>query len=146
MTPVEFFKREAKYLHKDYQTKTPDETYGYLYSPKYFDMNDVIFDFDVDEEKFTLMKAQHTIALMIGFKKWTDFLNASEEEMELAKLLFENRILLEDWKMWLGIVERESQIDFDDSESQLNLLKEYLENDGFEPSLEHYRFKQSQLE
>lgn len=139
MTPVELFKREAKYLHKDYQTKTPDEAHGYLYFPKYFDIDDVIFDFDIDEENFTLMKAQHIIARMIGFKKWADLLKASEEKLELAKLLFENRIRIDDWEMWLSIVERESKIDFDDIESQLNLLKEYLSNGGFEPNIQHYR-------
>jgi len=142
MTTIEFFKLQAKYLHKDYLTKTPDEAHGYLYSPKYFNIDDVIFDFEIDEEEnFSLMNAQHVIARMIGFEKWTALLKASEEEMELAKLLFENRIRLDDWEVWLVGVERESKVDFGDTESQLNLLKAYLENDGFEPSIEHYRMK-----
>jgi hypothetical protein len=50
-------------------------------------LDQIVLDFDIDVEDFGLTKAQHTIAQMIGFRKWTDMLKASEPELELAKLL-----------------------------------------------------------
>ena len=46
MTPIDYFKLQAKNLLKDYQTKTPyiDEVDGLSYSsysPKYFDIEPV---------------------------------------------------------------------------------------------------------
>ena len=65
--------------------------YLYEYSPKYFDVDRIILEHDLDEENFTLMKAQHVIAYMAGFRKWADLLKASKTEQELAKLLFDNQ-------------------------------------------------------
>lgn len=105
MTYTEFFKLQAKNLFRDYQTKEKvfDQVIGdylYEYRPKYFDIDSLVLDFDIDEEGFSLMKAQHIIAQLIGFRKWTDLLSASEVGQELAKLLFDNqdKVSAEDWR------------------------------------------------
>ena len=79
MTHTEFFKLQAKNLFRDYQTKTKifDQEVGdyiYEYSPKYFDINTILSYYDIDEENFSLMKAQHFIAQLVGFRKWADLL------------------------------------------------------------------------
>lgn len=129
MKPLDYFKLQAKNLFKDYKTKKPvfDEIikkYLYEYTPKYFDVDGIVCDWDLDEDNFTLMKAQHVIAQMVGFDKWAELINASEVELELAKLLFDNqdKVYLEDWLMYLDSVE--DQIGLLDDESKLDLFKE----------------------
>jgi hypothetical protein len=86
MKNIEYFKLQAKNLHKDFATQTFDQDEGvYDYDPKYFDISQIVFDFDIDEKaKFTLMNAQHIIANMVGFEKWADL--AKLPDYELAKL------------------------------------------------------------
>jgi len=125
MTHIEYFKCQAKNLFKDYKTQSPcddDELIDYKYDPKFFDIDGIIVDYDLDEENLSLMKLQHIIALMIGFEKWADLLKASEAELELAKLLFDNqdKIHLEDWRMFYGGY---------DVDIQLDIFKEIILND-----------------
>lgn len=102
---TDFFKQQSKKLLKDYQTRVFNETEElYEYTPRYFpDIDSIILDFDIDEEgQFTLMKAQHIIALLSGFNKWNELKNASEPLLELGKLLLTNRegYLLDEWKFY----------------------------------------------
>lgn len=134
MKHIEYFKLQAKNLFKDYKTKTPyiDDVHGfssYKYNPKHFDIFGIIVDYDLDENNFTLMKAQHVIALMIGFDKWTDMLKASEPELELAKAIFDNpdKININDWEMYIAYSERENKTIFD-PESKLEILKHVFLN------------------
>lgn len=134
MTPIAYFKLQAKNLFRDYKTKTPvfDEAisnYLYEYKPKYFDIDGLVCDFDIDEESFTLMKAQHIIAYLVGFKKWTDLIKASVVELELAKLLFDNqdKIHIEDWEMYIGGTENDNNTTFD-AESRLEIFKQVFVN------------------
>jgi hypothetical protein len=127
MNHIEFFKLQAKNLFKDYQTKkkTPEAAIGdYEYNPKYFDIEGIILYFDIDEEDFSLMKAQHIIANMVGFTKWSELLNAAEPELELAKLLFDNqgRVSLDDWMMYIVSAERENNVTFD-PDTRLEIFK-----------------------
>jgi len=116
MTHIEYFKLQAKNLFRDYKTQTSyiedGDTY-YKYAPKFFDIDGIIVDYDLDEENLSLMKLQHIIALMIGFEKWSDLLKASEAELELAKQLFDNqdKIFLENWEMMYGEYDAESQLE-----------------------------------
>lgn len=121
MTHLEYFKLQSKNLFKDFKAKTS----------KYFDVDEILLSYDWDEDDFSLMKAQHTIARMVGFKKWTDLSKASKPELELAKLLLDNRdkVLVEDWEMHVANVER-SIGDSLDPESKLELFNLYL-NNGF---------------
>jgi hypothetical protein len=136
MAHIEYFKLQAKNLFKDYKTQTTyiDDVDGnsyYKYDPKYFDIDGIFLDYDRDEENFSLMKAQHLIALMIGFGKWADLLNASDAELELAKLLFDNqdKINIEDWEMYIADAERDNKITFD-PESRLEIFKQVFVNVG----------------
>lgn len=129
MKNIAYFKQQAKNLFKDYQTKTPyvnsvDGYSYYKYKPKYFDIDDILLEYDYDESDFSLMKAQHIIALMIGFEKWADLLKASPNDLELAKQLFDNRdkIYIEDWKMYISGVEHHNGIAFE-ADSRLEILK-----------------------
>ncbi|HAU1234320.1 TPA: hypothetical protein ACMWW0_001971 [Legionella pneumophila] len=130
MTYLEYFKLQSKNLLKDYKTKTScfDSAIGdylYQYKPKYFDIEEIIVAYDVDEENFSLMKAQHIIALISGFNKWSDILKASESELELAKLLLDNqdKVDVEDWEMYIAGMERDNNITFD-PESRLEIFKQ----------------------
>jgi hypothetical protein len=132
MTQIDFFKLQAKNLFKDYQTKkkSPDAAIGnYEYDPKYFDIESIILHFDIDEEDFTLMKAQHLIAQIVGFRKWTDMLKADESEVELAKLLFDNqhKISAEDWEMYIWGAERDNNTTYDSS-FRLEIFKQVFLN------------------
>lgn len=148
MSRIAYFKRQAKNLHKDYKTRKPrtdslDSSYSYKYAPKYFDIESLLFDYECDENDFSLMKAQHVIARMIGFYKWTELLKASEPELELAKLLFDNqdKIHIEDWQMYIAGVERDNNTAFD-PESRLEIFKHvFLGKEGFESSFPDYRLK-----
>lgn len=109
MNTIEYFKLQAKNLRRDFKTKTPvvDKTttaFLYEYAPKYFDVEMVISDFNIDEENFSLMNAQHVIAKIVNFDNWGDLLKAPPAELELAQLLYDyqNRIDLN----WMAILYR----------------------------------------
>lgn len=146
MKPVDYFKLQAKNLFRDFKTKTPyrDEADGntyYQYEPKYFDVDAIVLDYDWDEETFSLMNAQHTIALMAGFRKWTELSKASKIELELAKLLFDNqnKINEEEWKMYIENVERDNMTTFDTA-SKLEIYKQvFLNVEGHQSDFLDYR-------
>ncbi|HAT6826466.1 TPA: hypothetical protein JAN09_11990 [Legionella pneumophila] len=131
---IEYFKIQANNLFEDYKTQTPYfddviEDYLYQYSPKLFDIDEIILQFDVDEKNFSLIDAQGIITYFCGFRKWTDLLKASESELELAKLLLDNRhiIDIEDWDMYMAGVEQENDTTFD-PESKIEILKKIFLN------------------
>ena len=148
MTYIEYFKLQAKNLFKDYKTKSPYfdnaiDDYSYEYNPKYFNIEEIIMAYDLDEDNFSLMNAQHIIAIIVGFNKWTDLLKASEAELELAKLLFDNqdKISLDDWEMYIAGAERDnSDLEFD-SESKFKIFKHVVLDCNFESIGVHYRLK-----
>ncbi|MDR1694913.1 MAG: hypothetical protein LBR70_06985 [Lactobacillaceae bacterium] len=92
MKNIDYFKLQAKNLHKDYATQFFDKDEGiYDYDPKYFDINQIVLDFEIDEkEKLTLMKAQHIIAQMVGFDKWADLVKAPDHKLGEARTYLEN--------------------------------------------------------
>ncbi len=109
MEHIDYFKLQAKNLMRDYKTQRKDETGIYQYSPQFFfDIDEIIISYDIDENNFSLMKAQHYIAKLAGFYNWSELLSASNAELELGKLLLENRDkcdsigvpLLDSWKMY----------------------------------------------
>ena len=106
MNTIDYFKFQAKNLHRDFKTK--NRVFGnvindflYEYSPKYFDIDQIVLDYNLNEEKFSLMNAQHVIADLTGFDKWTNLINASEDELELAKLLFDNQNIIDLYSTYL---------------------------------------------
>ena len=129
MKTIEYFKLQAKNLHKDFKTQKSyyDPEYGrnlYKYAPRYFDINALIVDYDIDEENFSLMKAQHYIAQLAGFRKWTEMLKANPAALELSKLLFDNmhKISVDEWDIYISGVERDNGFKFDD-ELKLDIFK-----------------------
>ncbi len=134
MTPIDYFKLQAKNLFRDYKTQTSyvDEIAGntyYKYEPKYFDIERIFIEYDWNEVDFTLMKAQHLISLMLGFGKWTELLKASKPELELAKLLFDNqhKISVEDWGIYIEEAENDNKTIFD-TESRVEIFKQVFGN------------------
>lgn len=146
MNTLAFFKLQAKNLFKDFKTKTPVfdeiiEDYLNEYTPKYFDIDRIIMEYDINEETFTLMKAHHIFANMVGFNKWADLVNCSPSELELAKLLFENqhKIYIEDWKMYIQQTENDNNCVFD-ADNRLEIFKHVFVNvDGHDNPFGDYR-------
>ncbi len=133
MNTIDFFKLQAKNLHRDFKTKKPvsdtkDSLSLYEYEPKYFDVELIIYEFNLDEEKLTLMKAQHVIAQMAGFIKWTVLIRASKSDLKIAKILYENQDVI-DLRMWEDYIvqaERMNQTNFD-SETKLAICEQVFE-------------------
>lgn len=134
MTPISYFKLQAKNLFKDFKTKKPvfDKAvndYLYEYEPTYFDIDRIVIDFDLNEEKFTLMNAQHIIAYLAGYRKWTELIKAPEEDLKLAKLLFENqdKIFIEEWIDYIGGVEHDNNTTLDTT-AKIEIFQEVFIN------------------
>ena len=152
MKPIDYFKLQAKNLFKDYKTQTPHsvEEAGlnlYEYSPMYFDIEGILSAFDLDEDKFSLMNAQHIIAQLAGFYKWTDMLKASVSELELAKLLFDNqhKISAEEWEDYIRGAESDNTATFS-GEDRLKIFKQVFVNvEGHESFVQDYRLNPKML-
>jgi hypothetical protein len=149
MNTIDYFKLQAKNLYRDFKTQKPvfDEefkNYVYEYTPKYFDILGIILDLDFDEEKFSLMNAQHIIAELAGFYKWGELLKATEEELELSKLLFDNQHIIDviNWKIYIANVEEMNGAKLD-SEEKLDVYKQvFLEMRLFEDSTTDYLLRE----
>jgi len=140
MNPIQYFKLQAKNLHRDFKTQFQDGE-CYDYTPRFFDVIQITLDFDPDEENLTLMYAQHLIAKMAGFRKWTDMLKASEVELQLAKLLFDNmhKINAEEWQWYLWQQENDNNIVFD-AETRLEIFTMVFANaEGHQSDFADYR-------
>lgn len=151
MEIIEYFKLQAKNLCKDFKTQKSyfDADYGrelYQYAPKYFDIDALVLDFDIEEDNFTLMKAQHYIANLAGFRKWTEMLDASSSALKLSELLFKNmhKISVTEWDIYISAQQRENGFAFDD-DLKLDIFETVFEqvddhqSDGYD-----YRLLQSE--
>ena len=74
MKPIEYLKLQAKNLHRDFKTQTSSfnpelRRNVYDYDPKFFKFDLLVNDFNINEDKFTLMNAQHIIAKFCGLEK-----------------------------------------------------------------------------
>ena len=132
MSHIDYFKLQAKNLFRDYQTQYLDESGRvpiYAYKPSYFDIDRIFVEFDWNEENISLMKIQHLFALLIGFESWADLVNASEAELELAKLLFDNqhKISVEDWEMYIAGAEHDNNTTFD-TEARIETFEHVFAN------------------
>ena len=149
MEPIDFFKLQAKNLFRDFKTQTTqfDAESGndfYEYTPKYFDILGLILDgYDIDENNFTLMNAQHLIARLVGFTKWTEMVKASDAEIKLAKLLFDNmhKISAEEWAWYVRGVEEDNGLILD-ADFKLAIFTQVFANvDGHQSDFTDYRLK-----
>ncbi len=148
MSRVNYFKAQAKKLFKDYKTRTSyiDEVDGsssYFYSPTYFDVDRIFLEFDWDEENFTLMKAQHLFARLVGFRKWGDLVAASDAELELAKQLWEHqdKIYLVDWQDYIAGVESDNNLTLDAYAKLDIFVQVFVERDGHHSPFGDYRLR-----
>lgn len=94
MKNLDYFKKQAKYLVKDWETRkenpgTDEDWDGepYVYDGVYFEMYNMVHYYEIGDD-FCLQKAQHIIAQMAGYKKWDDLQNADEDELSLARIRF----------------------------------------------------------
>ncbi|MBB4803437.1 hypothetical protein HNP37_003512 [Flavobacterium nitrogenifigens] len=148
MEPIEFFKLQAKNLLRDFKTKTTvsgnmASDFKYDYAPKYFHIYDVINDFNIDEENFSLMNAQHVIAKIAGFGKWSDLAGASFSELELAKLLFEyqDKIDILSWNLYIADAQAMNEQELD-AEIQVGIFEQVvIEENIFDMEIQSYLLK-----
>lgn len=151
MKTIEYFKLQAKNLHKDFKTQKPyfDSSLGenlYEYEPKFFDVDALITDFDIDKDKFSLMNAQHIISKLGGFEKWTRMLKASPSALELSRLLFDNmhKISIEEWDIYISGEEDDKGFQFDD-EFKLDIFKAvFADVDDHQSDGMDYRLRQKE--
>lgn len=117
MTPVDYFKLQAKNLFKDFKEKTQKRFSD--------DAEFIVGEFGYDEKDFSLMKAQHIIALMGGFEKWADLAKASEAQLKVAKLLFDYRdsVNVEEWQDYVWGIEHDHDAVLD-PEAQFQILSQ----------------------
>ncbi|MGN6435860.1 MAG: hypothetical protein ACTHMM_04970 [Agriterribacter sp.] len=136
MKPIEYLKLQAKNLHKDFKTQTSSfdpklRRNVYRYVPRYFKIDLLVDDFNINEERFTLMNAQHIIAKLCGMDKWTDFSQASPAKIELSLKLYNNmdRVEVRDWNEYVSNIETENDVELDD-EFKLQIFTEvFLEGE-----------------
>lgn len=148
MTPIDYFKLQAKNLIRDYKTQRPlyDENgrlVYYEYSPTYYDIDRIFNECDFDEDNFSLMKAQHFFAYMVGFNSWSELINASKSEIELAKLCWDNqdKIGLDDWYSYISMAEEMNNCFFE-AEERIEIFKQvFVEQDGHHNPFGDYRIK-----
>ena len=103
MNNIEYFKRQAKLLLKDWKLR---EQKHYA-----FDIRQLFRFYDVKpDEEPTLMKAQHLLAKALGRDKWDDLLKEPEEALAYTRWAYEenNKEFIEERK-------REKEA-FDDSD------------------------------
>ena len=117
MKNIDFFKQQAKNLYKDFKNKTS------VHFPQ--DAEFLVMEYGFDESKFSLMNAQHIVAQMVGFNKWHDLANATEKELEVAKLLYDNQdyIDITEWNDYLDMLRIEYNVELD-AETKLHILNE----------------------
>ena len=138
MNTIDFFKLQSKNLHRDFKRRKLvfNNEFGelsYEYEPKHFDIELVIYDFNLDEENFTLMNAQHVIAQMAGFEKWTVLIKAPEHDLKIAKILYEQQDVIDLllWENYIAEAERMNQTNFD-SETKLSICEQVFEMGVFD--------------
>lgn len=148
MNSIDHFKLQAKNLHRDFKTQTPliGKSIGgfkYGYSPTYFQIYDIISDFDIDEDNFTLMNAQHVIAKIAEFNKWATLIKTETSELELAKLLFEHqdKIDLIGWQFYIADAQALNEYELD-AETQVEIFKQVvIEDNIFNTVIDSYLIK-----
>lgn len=130
MTPIEYLKLQAKNLHKDFKTQTSSfdpklRRNLYEYDPRFFKIDLLVDDFNINEENFKLGNAQHVIAKLCGLDKWIDLSKASSAKIELSILLYTNmdRVEVRDWDEYVLRIETENKVKLDD-EFKLQIFTE----------------------
>lgn len=136
MTPIEYLKTPSKKSSQRFQdpnffVRPKLRRKVYEYDPRFFKIDLLINDFDINEEKFQLGNAQHVIAKLCGLDKWQDLSKASPAKIELSILLYTNmdRLEVRDWVQYVLDIETANNVKLDD-EFKLQIFKEgFLEGE-----------------
>lgn len=131
MNNIDFFKQQSKKLYKDFKNKTS------IHFPQ--DAEFLVQEYDFDEKEFSLMNAQHIVAQLVGFRKWADLVKASDKELEVAKLLYDNQDIIDilEWNEYLDMLRLEYNIELD-AEAKLHILNERWLNPDYNQSEENF--------
>lgn len=89
MNNISYYKLQAKNLFRDIKLEFEQDDEEYVVASKFFDVNAIATDFDVEFKNFSLMKAQHLIAKMTGFNSWEELINAPEDVATQRKSILE---------------------------------------------------------
>ena len=150
MKPIEYLKLQAKNLHKDFKTQTSliDPKLRrkvYEYDPKFFKIDMLVNDFNINEENFKLGNAQHVIAKLCGLDKWTDLSKASPAKIELSILLYTNmdRLEVRDWEEYVSDIETANSVKLDD-DFKLQIFKEGFLNQEQDVFYDDYRLSKDE--
>ncbi|WP_119789554.1 hypothetical protein [Flavobacterium anhuiense] len=151
METINYLKLQAKNLYKDFKTQKTyfDSSFGgdyFGYTPKYFDVDALVTDYNINEKKFTLMNAQHIIAKLAGFDKWTELSDSSESALELGKLLFDNmhKIRPEDWHFYILDIENANDILLDDEDKLGIFIQVFADVEGHQSYGYDYRLSSNE--
>lgn len=148
MNTIEYFKLQAKTYTEISKPKLnlllkKFSAFQYEYTPRYFQIYDIISDFNIDEDNFKLMNAQHVIANIAGFDKWSTLVNASESELELSKLLYDyqNKIDLISWNLYIDEAQSMNAHEIN-TDMQIEIFKSVvIDEDIFNMVIESYLIK-----
>ncbi len=88
MDNISYFKLQAKNLYRDFKLDFMNEDEAYNFSPKFFDINSILSDFEINPDDFSLMKAQHILAKLVGFISWDELIKASDKVLEQKKMFW----------------------------------------------------------
>lgn len=89
------------------------------------------------------MNAQHVIAKIAGFDKWSEMIQVSPSELELAKLLFEHqdKIDLISWNFYIADAQSMNEHELD-AEMQVEIFKQVVVEDNiFDMVIDSYLIK-----
>ncbi len=81
MKEINYLKIQAKNLYRDFQLEYMQDGDEYVLASRFFDINAIVEDFNIDYDDFSLMKAQHIIAKMLGLNSWKEALDCSKDEL-----------------------------------------------------------------
>ena len=81
MKEINYLKIQAKNLYRDFQLEYMQDDEEYVYATRFFDINAIVEDFMIDLDDFSLMKAQHIIAKMLGFNSWKEAIDCPKDEL-----------------------------------------------------------------
>ena len=91
MKNIDFLKVQAKNLYRDFQLEYMQDSNEYTCVARFFDINAVVEDFVIDISDFSLMKAQHIIAKMIGLNCWKEVIASSDDNLANRIALFKTK-------------------------------------------------------
>ena len=92
MKNISYFKLQAKNLFHDIKLDFMQDDQDYICAPRFFDTNAVVNDFDVDIDNFSLMKAQHIIAQMVGMKSWDELIKTQDTVLSQKKIALDTSV------------------------------------------------------